>query len=103
MHSVPRRIRASTDSSCNPFEIRLGSTPSTGGRPRGEEPRPWLSNRYICRVVGAAVAMTPARTPVVFDAASAARLDRDYSTPAIREQRVRFRKVIAARPGEVGL
>ena len=47
--------------------------------------------------------MTPVRTPVIFDAAAAARLDRDYSTPAIREQRVRFRKVIAARPGEVGL
>jgi len=47
--------------------------------------------------------MPPVGTPVVFDAAYAARLDRDYSTPAIREQRVRFRKVIAARPGEVGL
>jgi ubiquinone/menaquinone biosynthesis C-methylase UbiE len=47
--------------------------------------------------------MSEARTPVIFDAAAAARLDDSYSTAAIREQRVRFRKVIAARPGEVGL
>ena len=47
--------------------------------------------------------MSELRTPSVFDAAAASRLDDAYSTAAIREQRVRFRKVIAARPGEVGL
>jgi arsenite methyltransferase len=47
--------------------------------------------------------MSTVRTPIAFDAAAAARLDRDYSKAAIREQRARFRKVIAAGPGEVGL
>ncbi len=47
--------------------------------------------------------MPSVKTPVLFDAAAAFRLDRAYSTAAIREQRARFRKVIAARPGEVGL
>ena len=43
------------------------------------------------------------KADMAFDAAAAARLDRAYSTPAIREQRARFRKVIAPGPGEVGL
>jgi arsenite methyltransferase len=38
-----------------------------------------------------------------FNAADVARLDRAYSTPQIVEQRQRFRAVLAARPGEVGL
>ena len=47
--------------------------------------------------------MSAVRTPIVFDAAAASRLDDSYSRAAIREQRVRFRKVIAALPGEVSL
>ena len=47
--------------------------------------------------------MPTIKSAPVFDAAAAARLDRTYSTPAIREQRRRFREAIAARPGEVGL
>jgi arsenite methyltransferase len=38
-----------------------------------------------------------------FNAADVARLDRAYSTPQIADQRRRFRAVVTARPGEVGL
>jgi arsenite methyltransferase len=38
-----------------------------------------------------------------FEAADIARLDRAYSTPQIVDQRRRFRAVVAARPGEIGL
>lgn len=47
--------------------------------------------------------MPTIKSAPVFDAAAAARLDRTYSTPPIREQRKRFRKAVAAQPGEVGL
>ena len=45
----------------------------------------------------------PQTDPLAFDAAMVERLDRIYSSPQIVAQRARFRELLAARPGELGL
>lgn len=48
--------------------------------------------------------MTSANTsPAAFDARAAAHLERMYASPQVVAQRQRFREVLAARPGEVGV
>lgn len=43
------------------------------------------------------------KDPLAFDAAMVARLDKIYSSPQSVGQRARFRELLAARPGEIGL
>jgi len=45
----------------------------------------------------------PAREPTKFDAAMVARLDKLYASPQAAAQRARFRELLAARSGEIGL
>jgi ubiquinone/menaquinone biosynthesis C-methylase UbiE len=45
----------------------------------------------------------PQRDSLVFDVAMVERLDKIYSSPQIVGQRARFRELLAARPGELGL
>ena len=46
---------------------------------------------------------TAGATPAVFDAKAAAQLERMYSSAQVVAQRARFRELLAARPGEIGL
>ena len=43
------------------------------------------------------------KDPLVFDAKMATRLEKLYASPQVVAQRVKFRELLAARPGEVGL
>ncbi len=45
----------------------------------------------------------PSRSPTVFNARMAARLERMYASPQVVAQRVAFRKVLAAQPGQTGI
>ena len=45
----------------------------------------------------------PTKNPTKFDAAMVARLERLYASPQAIAQRTRFRELLAARPGEIGL
>src|SRR6266705_383236 len=46
---------------------------------------------------------SPTREPTKFDAAMVARLDKLYASPQAVAQRVRFRELLAARGGEIGV